>query len=128
MVIRNVQPEQNVPYTPLPTLAEPCNAEKTERRQTTVTEEGTVYLSFFLGRSWLVWPHLRLRQLVARGGRRAWDPALATRTAAHRDQRLPYIALAADHLLAVELGGESLQRGLNDTTTQAEDEVESRLL
>lgn len=31
-----------------------------------------VYLSFFLGRSWLVWPHERLRQLVARGGRRAW--------------------------------------------------------
>ena len=40
----------------------------------------------------------------------------------------PYIALAADHLVAVELGGESLQRGLNDTTAEAEDEVESRLL
>jgi hypothetical protein len=30
-----------------------------------------VYLIFFLGRSWLEWPHLRLRQLVALGGRRA---------------------------------------------------------
>ena len=32
-----------------------------------------VYLSFFFGRSWFVWPHLRLRQLVARGGRRACE-------------------------------------------------------
>lgn len=39
-----------------------------------------------------------------------------------------YVALAADHLLAVELGGKSLQRGLNDTTTEAEDQVEGRLL
>lgn len=30
-----------------------------------------VYFSFFLGRSWLVCPHLRFLQLVARGGRRA---------------------------------------------------------
>ena len=30
-----------------------------------------VYLSFFLGRSWLVWPHFFLRQLTARGCRRA---------------------------------------------------------
>lgn len=30
-----------------------------------------VYLSFFFGRSWLLWPHFRLRQLLARGGRRA---------------------------------------------------------
>ena len=35
------------------------------------TEKRVVYLSFFLGRSWLVWPHFFLRQLVARGGRRA---------------------------------------------------------
>ncbi len=39
-----------------------------------------------------------------------------------------YIALAADHLVAVELACQSLQRGLNDTTTETEDEVESRLL
>ena len=29
------------------------------------------HLIFFLGRSWLVWPHFFLRQLVARGCRRA---------------------------------------------------------
>jgi hypothetical protein len=30
-----------------------------------------VYLSFFLGRSWLLWPHFFLRQFLARGCRRA---------------------------------------------------------
>jgi hypothetical protein len=40
----------------------------------------------------------------------------------------PYVALAADHLVAVELGGEGLERGLNDTTTETEDEMEGRLL
>lgn len=30
-----------------------------------------VYFSFFLGRSWLVWPHFFLRQFLARGGSRA---------------------------------------------------------
>jgi len=39
-----------------------------------------------------------------------------------------YVALAADHLVAVELGGESLERGLNDSTTETKDEVEGRLL
>jgi hypothetical protein len=39
-----------------------------------------------------------------------------------------YVALAADHLLAVELGGKSLQGGLDDTTTETEDQVESGLL
>ena len=29
------------------------------------------YFSFFLGRSWLLWPHFFLRQLTARGCRRA---------------------------------------------------------
>ena len=29
------------------------------------------YLSFFLGRSWLLWPHFFLRQFLARGCRRA---------------------------------------------------------
>jgi hypothetical protein len=33
----------------------------------------SIYLIFFLGRSWFEWPHLRLRQLVARGGRRAYE-------------------------------------------------------
>lgn len=30
-----------------------------------------LYLSFFFGRSWFVWPHFFFRQFVARGGRRA---------------------------------------------------------
>lgn len=39
-----------------------------------------------------------------------------------------YVALAADHLVAVVLGGKGLERGLNDTTTETEDQVESGLL
>jgi hypothetical protein len=39
-----------------------------------------------------------------------------------------YVALAADHLVAVVLGGKGLERGLNDTTTETEDKVKSRLL
>lgn len=38
------------------------------------------------------------------------------------------VALAADHLVAVELAGQGLERGLDDTTTEAEDEVKSRFL
>lgn len=39
-----------------------------------------------------------------------------------------YVALSADHLIAVEFGGESLERWLNDTTTKTEDKVKSRFL
>jgi hypothetical protein len=39
-----------------------------------------------------------------------------------------YVALAADHLLAVVLGGQGLERRLDDTTTETEDKVKSRLL
>lgn len=45
-----------------------------------------------------------------------------------RAQSETYIALPADHLVAVILAGEGLERGLDDTTTQAEDEVEGRFL
>jgi hypothetical protein len=38
------------------------------------------------------------------------------------------VALAADHLVAVVLGGKGLERWLNDATTETEDQVESRLL
>lgn len=38
------------------------------------------------------------------------------------------VALAADGLVAVVLGGEGLQGRLNDTTTETEDQVESGLL
>lgn len=39
-----------------------------------------------------------------------------------------YVALAADGLVAVVLGGEGLQGRLDDTTTEAEDQVEGGLL
>jgi hypothetical protein len=39
-----------------------------------------------------------------------------------------HVALAADHLVAVELGGEDLERRLDQTTTETEDQVESGLL
>ena len=38
------------------------------------------------------------------------------------------VALSADHLVAVVLSSEDLERRLDDTTTQSEDEVEGRLL
>jgi hypothetical protein len=41
---------------------------------------------------------------------------------------MTYVALAADGLVAVVLGGKSLQRGLDDTTTETEDKVKGRLL
>lgn len=36
-----------------------------------MTRARCIYLSFFLMRRWLVWPHFFLRQFFARGGRRA---------------------------------------------------------
>jgi len=38
------------------------------------------------------------------------------------------VALSADHFVAVVLGGEGLERWLNDTTTETEDQMEGRLL
>ena len=35
------------------------------------------------------------------------------------------VALAADHLVTVVLGGQGLERGLDDATTETEDQVES---
>ena len=35
-----------------------------------------------------------------------------------------YVALSADHLIAVELGCKSLERWLNDTTTETENKME----
>jgi len=39
-----------------------------------------------------------------------------------------YVALAADHLVAVKLRGESLERGLDEATTEAEDQMEGGFL
>jgi len=42
--------------------------------------------------------------------------------------RYAYVALSADHLVAVELGSKGLERWLNDTTTETENKVKSGLL
>ena len=39
-----------------------------------------------------------------------------------------YVALSAYHLLAVELGGEGLERWLDNTTTETEHKVQGRFL
>lgn len=39
-----------------------------------------------------------------------------------------YVALAADGLLAVVLGGKSLEGGFDDTTTETEDKMKGGLL
>ena len=39
-----------------------------------------------------------------------------------------YVALAANHLLAVELGSQGLERGLDDATTETEHQMQRRLL
>src|SRR5947207_15527387 len=81
-----------------------------------------VYLIFFLGRSWLEWPHLRLRQLVALGGRRACI-ILASSTYVSklrfRDMlrqivwEITYVALPANHLVTVVLHRQCLERWLD---------------
>jgi hypothetical protein len=53
------------------------------------------------------------------------------KTSIRRRRRMPgltYVALAADGLLAVELGGKGLEGRLNDTTTETEDKVKGGLL
>ncbi|KAI1113795.1 hypothetical protein F5Y14DRAFT_416612 [Nemania sp. NC0429] len=64
--------------TPLdwPSLCRRCRRSQTQTSWSWSESAGIaggeiVYFSFFLGRSWLVWPHFFLRQFVARGGRRA---------------------------------------------------------
>jgi len=38
------------------------------------------------------------------------------------------VALSADHLVAVVLGGQGLERRLNDSTSESEDKVKCRFL
>lgn len=38
------------------------------------------------------------------------------------------VALSADHLLAVVLGGKGLERGFDDATSETEDQMEGRFL
>ena len=42
----------------------------------------------------------------------------------HSPSSCPYVALPADHLLAVVFGGKSLEGWLNDTTAEAKDQVQ----
>ena len=71
-------------------------------------------------------PHFFFLQLVARGGRRAYKLSAFPD---HIVSRLvAYVALSADHLVAVELGGKGLERGLDDATTKTENEMKSRFL
>jgi hypothetical protein len=98
-----------------------------------------VYFNFFLGRSWLVWPHFFLRCdgvswvrdasiLRASPGQAHADTGWGGTYAVDSPRWQTRVALAADHLVAVVLGGERLERRLNDATTETEDQVESRLL
>lgn len=41
---------------------------------------------------------------------------------------ITYVALAADHLLTIVLGGKGLKGGFNNATTEAKDKMESRFL
>jgi hypothetical protein len=72
-----------------------------------------------------VWPHFFFLQLVARGGRRACLILLLDSGECFEGCEETHVALSADHLVAVELGGEGLERGLDDTTTETENKVES---
>jgi len=45
-----------------------------------------------------------------------------------RPRRQARVALPADHLVAVVLGGQRLERGLDDAAAEAEDQVEGGLL
>ena len=67
-VIKYADPISRPLCLPVLSLGMP-KKKKTSRRQRPLCEP--VYFSFFLGRSWLVCPHFRFLQLVARGGSRA---------------------------------------------------------
>jgi hypothetical protein len=49
-------------------------------------------------------------------------------TAVGSTRRKTSVALAADHLFAVVLGSQGLQRRFDDTTTETEDQMESGFL
>lgn len=73
-------------------------------------------------------PHFFFLQLVARGGRRACTPVISISSRGWGRISITYVALSADHLVAVELGCKGLERRLNDTTTETENEMKSRFL
>lgn len=71
---------------------------------------------------------LALSAVGGTGREAGLSSVVSTSTLRYLQECPTYIALAANHLVAVELGGKSLERGLNDTTAEAEDQVEGRLL
>ena len=48
--------------------------------------------------------------------------------AKNKIEGITYVALAADHLLTVVLGGKGLKGGFNNATTETKDKMESRFL
>lgn len=70
---------------------------------------------------------MRLRQLVARGGRRAYITVVSSMPV-NGVCFFTYIALSADHLVTVVFGSESLEGGLNESTTETENEMKGGFL
>ena len=54
---------------------------------------------------------------------RSWNKIVVMTYAVDSPRWQTCVALAADHLVAVVLGGKGLERGLDDTTTETEDQV-----
>lgn len=99
------------------------------KTKTPVTVMGTRLLELLLGAELVRMPTLSLTAVCCA----RWQPSLERRVSTRAESRhgldgKPYVALAADHLVAVELAGQSLQRRLDYTTTETEDKVEGRLL
>ena len=68
--------------------------------------------------------------LAAVGGTR-WETSLlhiSIRNLLRRHTITTYVALPADHLIAIVLRGERFERWLDDATTEAEHEMERRFL
>lgn len=55
------------------TLSSPSISPPPVTSTTRIHHPRNIYLSFFFGLNWLVCPHFFFRQLVARGGRRAYS-------------------------------------------------------
>ena len=66
---------------------------------------------------------------MARGGRRAYNFGRQHHARVGlRCRGTTYVALAANHLVAVKLASKSLERGLDQAATETEDEMECWLL
>lgn len=107
------------------------------------------YFNFFLGLNWFVCPHFFFRQLVARGGRRAYvrrsrisgGPFISIGLwysiesakwiywyAWNRRRWATNIAFSTNHLITIVLAGECFKTRLNDTAAKAENEMKGWFL